>query len=361
MGGTQHTVGSQNIRSYALLQLLLGYVGKSGGGCAALRGHDNVQGTTDMGCLAHYLPGYQSVSSEPAWKMWCDIWGIGYDDMIKRFASKELMLRNGMTDSRWYEGAIRDDINQPNRIKMVIVWGHSLNSISQMKKQKKGLEEVEMIVNIDPRANMASSLPERKSDLEILKLLADKLALAAGDPPTGRGRARFWARDITDPVPIHREPIESPRPDLIAKYPAYEDKDKTYYHVPCEFKTAQNPELVKKFSIILTTGRQVEHMGGGAQTRRSKILAEIQPDMYVEINPSLAGNIGVKEGEMVGVESNQGKVLVKAKITERVNEMTVFMPYHWAGVFEGASYEDRYPEGAGDTFYCRIVHIWPVS
>jgi len=37
--------------------------------------------------------------------------------------------------------------------------------------------------------------------------------------------------------------------------------------------------------------------------------------MYVEINPSLAGNIGVKDGEMVWVESNQGKVRVKAKIT----------------------------------------------
>jgi len=103
--------------------------------------------------LAHYLPGYQSVHQNLPWKMWCNIWGIGYDDMIKRFASKDLMLRNGMTDSRWYEGAIRDDINQPNRIKMVIVWGTGLNSITQMKKQKKGLEEVEMIGEHRPESH----------------------------------------------------------------------------------------------------------------------------------------------------------------------------------------------------------------
>lgn len=531
MGGTQHTVGSQNIRSYAIIQLLLGYVGKSGGGCAALRGHDNVQGSTDMGCLAHYLPGYLAVSAEAPWKMWCNVWGISYDDMIKRFGSKELMLRDGMTDSRWYEGAIRDDINQPNRIKMIIVWGHSLNSITEMKKQKKALEEVEMVVNIDPRATMASSQPDRKdgiiilpaatvmekpgmvitsgrqsqwrykaieplyeskTDLDIMKLLADKLgfgqyftytnvdevytkeickgvrsigmmgktpervrkhmensatfdpettiakggpcngeyyglpwpcwdekhpgtpilwddskpvsqgghdfrvlwgvkvpdnkykkhvnesllkavggvntysnaagvgyaydltgeavqkALAAGDPPTGRGRARFWTWNLTDPVPIHREPIESPRPDLIAKYPTYPDKDKTYYRVPCAFKSAQDPELVKTYPIILTTGRQVEHMGGGAQTRGSKYLSEIQPEMYVEINPKLANDIGAKNGDMVWVESRQGKVKVKAKITEVVNEKTVFMPYHWAGIFEGQSYENRYPEGMAE-------------
>lgn len=532
MGGTQHTVGSQNIRSYAILQLVLGHVGKSGGGCAAARGHDNVQGSTDMGVLAHYLPGYLSVGSEPAWKMWCEIWGIPYEEMMKRFASKDMMLKPGFTDSRWYEGALRDDIEQPTRIRMVIVWGHSLNSITEMKKMKEALEEVDMVVNIDPRATIASSLPDRrdgiiilpaatvmekegmvvnsgrgaqwrykaieplyksKTDLEIMKMLADKLgfgqyftynnvdeiytneicrgvrsigmmgrtperirkqmenahtfdpdtlragegpckgeyyglpwpcwdekhpgtpilwddskpvsegghdfralwgakvpekykdkplkhagesllkadtgvtqytnaagvvyaldltgeavqkALAAGDPPTGRGRARFWAWNLADPIPIHREPIESPRPDLIAKYPTYEDK--TFYRVKCEFKSAQDPRLVEKYPLVWTSGRQVEHMGGGAQTRGSKYLVELQPEMYVEINPKLASDKGIRDGDMVWVESRQGKVKVKAKITERVDEKTVFMPYHWAGIFEGESYKDRYPEGLAE-------------
>ncbi len=58
MGTTQHTYGTQNVRSYAMLQLLLGNVGRAGGGINALRGECNVQGSTDYALLYHILPGY---------------------------------------------------------------------------------------------------------------------------------------------------------------------------------------------------------------------------------------------------------------------------------------------------------------
>jgi formate dehydrogenase major subunit len=58
MGTTQHTHGTQNIRSYAILQLLLGNIGVAGGGINALRGESNVQGSTDHCLLYHILPGY---------------------------------------------------------------------------------------------------------------------------------------------------------------------------------------------------------------------------------------------------------------------------------------------------------------
>ena len=58
MGTTQHTHGTQNVRSYAMLQLLLGNIGLAGGGINALRGESNVQGSTDYAILYHVLPGY---------------------------------------------------------------------------------------------------------------------------------------------------------------------------------------------------------------------------------------------------------------------------------------------------------------
>lgn len=61
MGTTQHTYGAQNIRAYAILQLLLANIGIAGGGINALRGEHNVQGSTDMGLLAHIIPGYLGV------------------------------------------------------------------------------------------------------------------------------------------------------------------------------------------------------------------------------------------------------------------------------------------------------------
>lgn len=58
MGTTQHTVGSQNVRAYAIVQLLLGNIGVPGGGVAAMRGESNVQGSTDYGLLFGNLPAY---------------------------------------------------------------------------------------------------------------------------------------------------------------------------------------------------------------------------------------------------------------------------------------------------------------
>ena len=64
MGQTQHTVGTQNVRSMAMLQLLLGNIGVPGGGVNALRGESNVQGSTDMGLLYNTLPGYLGAPSQ---------------------------------------------------------------------------------------------------------------------------------------------------------------------------------------------------------------------------------------------------------------------------------------------------------
>ncbi len=64
LGWTQHTVGSQNIRTMAIIQLLLGNIGVAGGGVNALRGHSNVQGITDLGLFPHMLPGYIGLPTE---------------------------------------------------------------------------------------------------------------------------------------------------------------------------------------------------------------------------------------------------------------------------------------------------------
>ncbi len=74
MGSTQHTYGTQNIRSYVILQLLLGDIGLAGGGINALRGESNVQGSTDMCLLFHILPGYLKTPQEymPTLKAYVD-------------------------------------------------------------------------------------------------------------------------------------------------------------------------------------------------------------------------------------------------------------------------------------------------
>jgi anaerobic selenocysteine-containing dehydrogenase len=64
LGWCHHSVGSQNVRIGAMVQLLMGNIGEAGGGTQALRGHSNVQGLTDLGLLSGQLPGYLTLPTE---------------------------------------------------------------------------------------------------------------------------------------------------------------------------------------------------------------------------------------------------------------------------------------------------------
>jgi formate dehydrogenase major subunit len=175
-------------------------------------------------------------------------------------------------------------------------------------------------------------------------------ALAQGLAPSGNGRARLNAFGIPDPVPTHREPIHSPRPDLITKWPTYDDV-KFQYRVPTLFKSLQKPDWAAKFPVILNTGRQVELEGGGASERACSWLVELQPEMYAEIHPELAKKHSLKHGDWMWVESPEdlddrpSRVKVKARVTLRVTPNMIYLPFHWGGSFEGKSLASKYPDG----------------
>src|SRR5690606_13587673 len=122
--------------------------------------------------------------------------------------------------------------------------------------------------------------------------------------------------------PVHREPIYSPRADLVAKYPTREDFKS--FRVPnigfTVQKAAVDKGVAKDFPIILTSGRLVEFEGGGEETRSNRWLAELQQDMFVEINPADAAERGIADGGWVWVTGpeNNSKARVKALVTERV-------------------------------------------
>jgi formate dehydrogenase major subunit len=92
-------------------------MGKSGGGTNIFRGHDNVQGATDMCVLSNSLPAYYDLT-EIAWRHWCHVWDVEYDWMKSRFESEEMMQRNGFTIARWYDGVLENasQIDQKNNL-----------------------------------------------------------------------------------------------------------------------------------------------------------------------------------------------------------------------------------------------------
>jgi formate dehydrogenase major subunit len=177
-----------------------------------------------------------------------------------------------------------------------------------------------------------------------------RVALKHGCIPFGNGKARANAWNLPDPVPVHREPIYTPRPDLVEKYPTLPNAKQ--FRVPNEGftrqKAAVDKGIAKNFPIILSSGRLVEYEGGGEETRSNKWLAELQQDMFVEINPADANERGIKDGGWVwvtGAESGS-KARMKALVTERVGKGVAWCPFHFAGWFQGVDQRNKYPKGA---------------
>jgi formate dehydrogenase major subunit len=163
--------------------------------------------------------------------------------------------------------------------------------------------------------------------------------------PFGNAKARAVVWNFPDPIPLHREPLYTARYDLVKDYPTYADK--TFWRVPTMFASIQKTDFSKDFPIVLTSGRLVEYEGGGDETRSNPWLAELQQEMFIEVNPRDANNLNIRDGADVWVEGPEGaRIKVKAMVTNRVGTGVAFMPFHFGGHLEGKDLRGKYPKGA---------------
>jgi formate dehydrogenase major subunit len=179
-----------------------------------------------------------------------------------------------------------------------------------------------------------------------------RVAIEHGCIPYGNGKARANAFGLPDAIPVHREPIYTPRVELVQKYPTLPDAKQ--FRLPnigfTVQKAAVEKGIAKQFPLILSSGRIVEYEGGGEETRSNKWLAELQQDMFIEINPADAADRGIKDGGWVlvsGAEMPNGKVCrMKALVTERVGKGVTWTPFHFAGWFMTEDQRNKYPKDA---------------
>jgi formate dehydrogenase major subunit len=198
MGGTQHTTGNNNTRAYCILQLALGNMGVSGGGTNIFRGHDNVQGATDMGVLSHTLPGYYGLATG-SWKHWARVWDVDYEWLKGRFADQKLMESKGIPVSRWIDGVLeaKENIDQPDNLRAMVFWGHAPNSQTRLPEMKKAMDKLDLLVVIDPYPTFSAVMNDRTDGTYLLPAATQFETYGS---VTASNRSLQWREKVIDPV-----------------------------------------------------------------------------------------------------------------------------------------------------------------
>ena len=207
MGQTQHTIGNAIVRASCILQLALGNVGVSGGGTNIFRGHDNVQGATDVGPNPDSLPGYYGLA-EGSWRHFAGIWGVDYDWIKGRYASPTMMTKSGITVSRWIDGVLEKNelIDQDPNLRGVLFWGHAPNSQTRGLEMKRAMDKLDLLVVIDPYPSATAAMaampgkPEDQNPNRAVYLLPAATQFETSGSCTASNRSLQWREKVIEPL-----------------------------------------------------------------------------------------------------------------------------------------------------------------
>jgi len=354
MGITQHTVGTDNVKSCANLAMVTGNIGRPGTGVNPLRGQNNVQGACDMACLPGNLPAYKSVANADHRKPFEEAWGC------------KLPEKPGLTIPKMIEGAA------DGSLKALYVMGENpMMSDPDIAHVKKAFENLDLLVVQDIFLNETGELAdvvlptacwaekegtfsnterrvslirkavdapgEAKPDWEVICMLAAKL---------GSDWKYANARDILDEINkvtvsyagITYERIQEvgiPWPCPNTEHPgtpilhsAAFTRGKGMFSV-CEHKPpAEMPD--KEYPFLLSTGRILYQFHTATMSRRSKGLVSRTPHVFVEINPADAEKLGISQDDKLEITSRRGAIEVFADVSDRCDEGIVFIPFHYS-------------------------------
>ncbi|WP_323173469.1 formate dehydrogenase subunit alpha [Natrialba sp. PRR66] len=363
MGMTQSSHGTQNLLAMADLALTLGQIGKPGAGLSPFRGQNNVQGGGgDMGTLPGSLPGYQDPADPEVAEKFEDAWD-------KR-PPEEPGLKVPEMLSEAHEGNLRG---------MYVVGENPALSEPDIQHAEEALEKLEFLVVQDifmtetaTHADVilpAATSPEKHGTFTNTERRIQRVRPTATPPGTARqdweitqdlanrlgwdwdyDHPREVMDEISDLTPIYGgvsyDRIESGDehglqwPCWDEDHPGtpylydYEDGAFNFDDGMARFVPADGGhpgELPgEEYPLTLTSGRVLYHWHTGQITRRVEGLMSHVGESFVEINPSTADELGVADGEYVRVESRRGDIVVKANVTDRVSEGTLFIPMHFA-------------------------------
>lgn len=369
MGLGQSSVGVAKNQSVINLHLLLGQIGKPGAGPFSLTGQPNAMGGRELGGLAQFLPGYRLIENDEQRHEMEKLWNV---------PEGNIHPRAGLTATEIFQGL------ESGRIKAIwVVCNNPLVSMPNLAQTQRALANAELIIVQDcfetettrvadfvlpaaqwiektgtmtnserrvMRTNQMATPPgEAKPDWWIFSRVAQSLGYTSGfnferseeiwdeyrtmtvSRPCdqyGITNERLQTEALQWPCPSEDHP-GTPRRYLDKKFATANGRAR---FVACVHK-APLEQPSEAYPYTLTTGRLLSQWHTMTRTGKIQRLASQAMTPYIEINPDDAQAQNISEGEMVHVSSARGQVTVSVKISSRLMEGVVFMPFHWGDLY----------------------------
>jgi len=355
MGITQHTTGTDNVKSLANLSMLCGNIGIPGGGVNPLRGQNNVQGACDMGGLPNVFTGYQPVTDFDARKRMEEAWGV-----------TDLPDKPGLTVTKMIPRAHDGELKA-----LYIIGENPLVSDPDLNHAEKSIKNLDFLVVQDLFLTETAQLAdvvfpsrcfaEKDGTFSNTERRVQRIRKAV-EPP---GEARDdWAiicgisSRMGFPMPYENsqaimEEISRVTPSYAGI--TYDRIENVGLHWPCpsldhpgtpilhgaQFTRGKglfhginyippDERVDQDYPVYLTTGRVIYQYHTGTMTRKTEGLNECAPECFIEISPQDAEKYNLDNKSLVNIESRRGQIKAKLMISGVAVEGTVFIPFHFA-------------------------------
>ena len=356
MGIAHYTTGTDRVKSIANLAMLCGKMGVEGGGVNPLRGQNNVQGACDMGALFNTLPGYGGLTSDELFDKYEKLWGT------------KLPRRIGKPATEVWENIFKGDIRG------VYIFGEDpVLADANIGHVQEALQEADFVVVQDifltetakladvvlpaacfaekdgtftcterrvQRVRKAVEPPgEAKPDWQIFCELSRKMGY-----DMSYGSAAEIFAEVRQLLPqyagITYERLEGE--GLQWPVPSLDHPGTTVLHtetftrgrglfVPEEYIAPREP-ADEEYPLLFTTGREYSRYNFSSMTGKTAAIDAICPEALAEVNPADAKRLGIREKSRLRITSRRGSFEIRATITDRSQEGTIFASYNFADV-----------------------------
>jgi len=355
MGITQHTTGTDNVKSLANLAMLCGHIGRPGTGVNPLRGQNNVQGACDMGGLPDVFSGYQKVTDEGARRRMAAAWKV---DSLPAFAG----LKVTQMLPAAHDGKLKA---------MYIIGENPLVSDADLNHAEQSLRQLDFLVVQDifltETAKLAdvvlpsACFAEKDGTFSNTERRVQRVHKAVEPPGEAREDWRIicdvatrmgYAMSYADSRQIMDE-LRSVTPSYAGI--SYERIERQGLHWPCPNEEHPGTPILHReqftsgrgvfnaidyrppaetinhdYPLYLTTGRLLQQYHTGTMTMKTEGLNEIAPECFVEISPADAQSFAMADGALVGIASRRGRIQARLRISPKAVQGTVFLPFHYA-------------------------------